>query len=131
MMQEGGTFSRMDALNMLRSTGSTNQESRQEYRAAKRNARAAGLRGNEMRQAARSSMMERGANRILPALDDGSGLTIEDPTIEFNSSFQPLNNERPIVQSMEYQSFNDAFANARKKGLDRFYWTDPTGKNSG
>ena len=67
--QEGGEISRRDALTMLRTTGSSNSESRKEYRDAKREARQSGLRGKEMRQAARNAAMTRGTNRILPALD--------------------------------------------------------------
>jgi len=37
---------------MLRTTGSSNKESRKEYRDAKREARQSGLRGEEMRNAA-------------------------------------------------------------------------------
>ena len=129
--QDGTKLSRTDSLNMLRTTGSTNKESRQEYRAAKRDARSSGLRGNEMRQTARFASMQRGLDRMLPAFDD---IVIEDEPIVINDkSFTNLDTSVPTVQKIDRfgGNFNSAFAAAKRNGLDKFYWTDPTGKNSG
>lgn len=136
MMQEGGEISRKDALNMLRTTGSSNKESRREYRNAKREARQFGLRGDEMRDAARSAAMARGIDRIIPALDDNVEIIdrpIEDrlealPTISGMATAVPRGiiatprvQERPEILTFQ-GDFNTAFGNARKMGVDRFYW---------
>ena len=135
--QPGGEISRRDALNMLRTTGSSNSESRKEYRDAKRDARESGLRGEEMRQAARNAAMARGIDRIIPALDNTVEIIdrpIEDrlevlPTI---SGMAVSNSPRGIITTPRAQErpeiltfqgdFNTAFSNARKMGEDRFYW---------
>lgn len=119
--QDGTKLSRTDSLNMLRTTGSTNKESRQEYRAAKRDARSSGLRGNEMRQTARFASMQRGLDRMLPAFDD---IVIEDEPIVINDkSFTNLDTSVPTVQKIDRfgGNFNSAFAAAKRNGLDKFY----------
>lgn len=124
---------------MLRTTGSSNKESRREYRDAKREARQSGLRGDEMRQAARNAAMARGVDRIIPALDDTVEIIdrpIEDrlealPTISgmavSNSPREiittPRTQERPEILTFQ-GDFNTAFGNARKMGENRFYWND-------
>ena len=121
--QEGGEISRKDALNMLRTTGSSNKESRREYRDAKREARQSGLRGDEMRNAARSAIMARGVNRILPALDE---VVIEDEPLELEDTFANL--EVPtslgitIAEPVKPITFREAFAAARKLGQGEFEW---------
>lgn len=121
--QEGGEISRKDALNMLRTTGSSNKESRREYRDAKREARQSGLRGDEMRNAARSAIMARGVNRILPALDE---VVIEDEPLVLEDTFANL--EVPtslgitIAKPVKPFTFNEAFAAARKLGQTEFEW---------
>ena len=129
MAQPGGEISRRDALNMLRTTGSTNKESRQEYRNAKRDAKEAGLRGKKMRQAARAATMARGIDRIMPILDDT--VVIEETPIVFEDTFANLEVPTSLgIKIMEKQpltpndviggSFKEAFAEARKRGLKDF-----------
>ena len=129
--QDGGELSRRDALNILRTTGSTNKESRQEYRNAKRDAKEDGLRGKAMRKAARAATMARGIDRIMPILDDT--VVIEETPIVFEDTFENLEVPTSLgVKIMEKQptipndviggSFKEAFANARKSGLDIFEW---------
>jgi hypothetical protein len=107
---------------MLRTTGSSNSESRKEYRDAKREARRSGLRGKEMQQAARSAAMARGIDRILLALDD---VEIEETPMSFEDTF--ANIEVPTSLGISIMdkvpvtpndviggSFKEAFAEARK-----------------
>ncbi len=121
--QEGGEISRQDALTMLRTTGSSNSESRKEYRDAKREARQYGSRGKEMRNAARSAVMARGVNRILPALDE---IVIEDEPLVLEDTFANL--EVPtslgitIAEPTKPITFKEAFAAARKLGQSEFEW---------
>lgn len=121
--QEGGEISRKDALEMLRTTGSSNKESRREYRNAKREARQSGLRGDEIRNAARSAIMTRGVNRILPALDE---VVIEDEPLVLEDTFANL--EVPtslgitIAEPVKPVTFKEAFAAARKLGQTEFEW---------
>ena len=137
--QPGGEISRRDALNMLRTTGSGNAESRKEYRDAKRDARESGLRGKEMRQAARNATMERGVNRILPALDDN--IEIEESPISFENPFTNIDVPTSLSISIMDKvpvtpndviggSFKEAFAEARKRGLKDFVWDNANAKYS-
>lgn len=120
--QNGTEISRRDALNMLRTTGSTNRESRQEYRTAKRTARQSGLSGDEMRQTARQAMMNRGVNRILPALDDP--IINDEPIVIDNTPIDVGNIATPSIQKMDNfgGSFSSAFGAARRSGLNEFTW---------
>lgn len=137
--QPGGEISRRDALTMLRTTGSSNSESRKEYRDAKRDARESGLRGKEMRQAARSATMARGIDRIMPILDDT--VAIEEIPISFEDTF--ANIEVPTSLGISIMdkvpvtpndiiggSFKEAFAEARKRGLKDFVWDNDNAKYS-
>ena len=137
--QPGGEISRRDALNILRTTGSGNAESRKEYRDAKRDARESGLRGKEMRQAARNATMERGVNRILPALDDN--IEIEEIPISFENPFTNIDVPTSLGISIMDKvpvtpndviggSFKEAFAEARKRGLKDFVWDNDNAKYS-
>lgn len=135
--QPGGEISRRDALTMLRTTGSSNSESRKEYRDAKRAARESGLKGEEMRQAARSAAMARGVNRILPALDDieieENPISFEDPfaNVEFPTSLSVSRMEVPVTPNdVIGGSFKEAFAEARKRGLKDFVWDNTNAKHS-
>ena len=136
--KEGGEISRKDALNMLRTTGSSNKESRREYRDAKRDARESGLIGKEMRQSARNAAMARGIDRILPALDD---VEIEETPISFEDTF--TNVEVPTSLGISIMdkvpvtpndviggSFKEAFAEARRRGLKDFVWDNANAKYS-
>lgn len=136
--QKGGEISRRGALTMLRTTGSSNSESRKEYRDAKRDARESGLRGKEMRQAARNAAMTRGIDRIIPALDD---VEIEEIPISFEDPF--ANIEVPTSLGISIMdkipvtpndviggSFKEAFAEARKRGLKDFVWDNANAKYS-
>ena len=136
--QPGGEISRRDALTMLRTTGSSNSESRKEYRDAKRDARESGLRGKEMRQAARNAAMARGIDRILPALND---VEIEEIPVSFEDTF--ANIEVPTSLGISIMdkvpvtpndviggSFKEAFAEARKRGLKDFVWDNANAKYS-
>ncbi len=136
--QPGGEISRRDALTMLRTTGSSNSESRKEYRDAKRDARESGLRGREMRQAARNATMARGIDRILPALAD---VEIEETPISFEDTF--TNIEVPTSLGISIMdkvpvtpndviggSFKEAFAEARKRNLKDFVWDNANAKYS-
>lgn len=135
--QPGGEISRKDALNMLRTTGSGNAESRKEYRDAKRDARESGLRGKEMRQAARNATMARGIDRIMPILDDT--ITIEETPIVFKDTFANLEvptslgisimDKVPVTpNNVIGGSFKEAFAEARRRGLKDFVWDDARAK---
>ena len=137
--QPGGEISRRDALTMLRTTGSSNSESRKEYRNAKRDARESGLRGKEMRQAARNAAMARGIDRILPALDDT--VVIEETPIVFEDTFANLEVPTSLGVSIMDKvpvtpndviggSFKEAFAEARKRGLKDFVWDNANAKYS-
>ena len=90
---------------------------------AKREARQSGLRGDEMRNAARSAIMARGVNRILPALDE---VVIEDEPLELEDTFANL--EVPtslgitIAEPVKPITFREAFAAARKLGQTEFEW---------
>lgn len=67
----------------------------------------------------------------LPVLND---VVIEDEPIVINDiSFDKLDTSVPSMQKIDRfgGNFNSAFSAARKSGLSKFYWTDPTGKNSG
>lgn len=120
--QNGTEISRRDALNMLRTTGSTNRESRQEYRTAKRAARQSGLSGDKMRQTARQEMISRGVNRILPALDDP--IINDEPIVIDNTPIDVGNISTPSIQKMDNfgGSFSSAFGAARRSGLNEFTW---------
>lgn len=138
MMQSGGEISRRSALSVLRATGSSNAESRKEYRDAKRDARELGLRGKKMRQVARNTAMSRGLDRISPASDD---VEIEDIPISFEDTF--ANIEVPTSLGISIMdkvpvtpndviggSFKEAFAEARKRGLKDFVWDNDNAKYS-
>lgn len=137
-MQSGGEISRRDALNVLRTTGSSNSESIKEYRDAKRDTRKLGLRGKDMRQVARSTAMARGIDRIIPALDD---VEIEEIPISFEDTF--ANIEVPTSLGISIMdkvpvtpndviggSFKEAFAEARKRNLKDFVWDNANAKYS-
>ena len=135
--QPGGEISRRDALNMLRTTGSGNAESRKEYRDAKRDARESGLRGKEMRQAARRATMARGIDRIMPILDDT--VAIEEIPIVFKDTFANLEVPTSLGVSIMDKvpvtpndviggSFKEAFAEARRRGLKNFVWDNARAK---
>lgn len=124
---DGGEISRRYALDVLRATGSSNPESRKEYRALKKDARANGLSGQDMRLAARQGAIDRGIARIMPALSDE--IIIEDEPIDLPAV--DLNLEIPTdlgvdIKSlddyidMSGMSFNKAFGKARGYGLKEF-----------
>lgn len=136
--QPGGEISRRDALTILRTTGSSNPESRKEYRDAKRDARESGLRGKEMRQSARNAAISRGMNRVIPALDD---VEIEEIPISFEDTV--TNVEVPTSLGISIMdkvpvtpndviggSFKEAFAEARRRGLKDFVWDNANAKYS-
>ena len=136
--QDGGEISRKDALEMLRTTGSSNKESRREYRDAKREARQSGLREDEMRNAARKAAMTRGIDRIISTFDD---VEIEDIPISFEDTF--ANIEVPTSLGISIMdkvpvtpndviggSFKEAFAEARKRDLKDFVWDNANAKYS-
>jgi hypothetical protein len=138
MLQAGGEISRRSALDVLRATGSKNAESRKEYRQLKRDARAEGLRGKEMRQAARNAAITRGIDRILPALGD---VKIEEIPISLEDTF--ANIEVPTSLGISIMdkvpvtpndviggSFKEAFAEARKRNLKDFVWDNANAKYS-
>ena len=117
---------------------------RQAYRAAKRQGRAAGNTGTYLRQDARDRVIEKFRNYAdsspvnmppLPTLYDNIDIEIaDDPILNNDEFFTPLDSSIiPTVQKIDRfgGSFNSAFAAARRSGLDKFYWTDPTGENSG
>lgn len=98
---------------------------RQAYRTAKRAGRDLGLTGRGMRNWAKNQVSDRfreyaDNSPTLPVLDD---ITIEDPTIEFNDSFTPLEKNPLNLKKVDHfgGSFNSAFASARKQGFDKFY----------
>lgn len=136
--QPGGEISRKGALSVLRATGSSNAESRKEYRDAKRDARELGLRGKKMRQVARNTAMSRGLDRISPASDD---VEIEEIPVSFEDTF--ANIEVPTSLGISIMdkvpvtpndviggSFKEAFAEARKRGLKDFVWDNDNAKYS-
>jgi hypothetical protein len=107
---------------------------RQAYRAAKRQGREAGNTGTYLRQDARDRVIEKFRNYAdnspvnkpaaipqLPILDE---IVIEDTPILVNDRpFTTINASAPIIQKIDRfgGSFNDAFASARRSGLDKFY----------
>ena len=127
LYQPGGKISRKDALTILRTTGSSNSESRKEYRDAKRDARESGLKGKEMRNAARNAVMVRGTDRLLPVLDE---IEIEETPVLFNNPFASIEVpnlsidpiEKPVVTPNDVigNSFKEAFLEARRRGLKDF-----------
>ena len=126
--QPGGEISRRDALTMLRTTGSSNLESIKEYRDAKRAARESGLRGEEMRQAARQGAINRAVDRIMPVLDHD--IVVEDepldlPNVDFSNLDVPKDLHVLFVKPVTFTkpvSFNEAFGTARKAGKKVFEW---------
>ena len=133
---KGGNISRRDALNVLRTTGSTNKESRQEHRNEKLKARESGLKGNQMIDVARANTMARGIERILPALGE---VVIEENPIAYEDVFANLEVPTSLgVKIMEKQpvtpndviggNFKEAFRAARKRGLNTFVWDNKNAK---
>lgn len=125
---DGGEISRRYALDVLRATGSSNPESRKEYRALKKDARAKGLSGQDVRLAARLGAIDRGIARIMPALSDD--IIIEDesidlPAVEISTLEIPADLGVEVKSLDDYidmtgMSFNEAFGKARGYGLKEF-----------
>ena len=108
---------------------------RQAYRTAKRQGREAGNTGTYLRQDARDRVIEKFRNYAdnspvnrstsipqLPILDE---VVIEDTPILVNDRpFTTINASAPIIQKIDRfgGSFNDAFASARRNGLNEFEW---------
>ena len=108
---------------------------RQAYRAAKRQGREAGNTGTYLRQDARDRVIEKFRNYAdnspvnryastpqLPILDE---VVIEDtPLLVNDRPFTTINASVPTIQKIDKfgGSFNDAFASARRSGLNEFEW---------
>lgn len=141
VMETGGVIKAQDGISMrevrqaIRDNGLVGSGAYTNMKNALRNA---GLRGKELRQTARRNVVssaypvavEDTTVPQLPVLDD---VVIDDEPMIINESFSPMQSSQPTIQKMDRfgGNFNSAFAAARRSGLDKFYWTDPTGKNSG
>lgn len=122
--QEGGNITRSAAFNMA----GTNDEGsvgrrllRQTYRGLKNQFRNEGLRGREMRQAARIALMG-------PSTPDLDEIVVEDialpeiPQVTLAPD-KPMNiTINPYVENLDKYSFNDAFRRASQRGDKVFNW---------
>ena len=122
---------------------------RQAYRTAKNHGRDLGLTGRGLRNWAKGQVSDRfreyadnspvnsPVNKSTPMPKIpllSTDIEIEDEPIVINDKpFTNLDASVPTVQKIDRfgGNFNSAFAAAKRNGLDKFYWTDPTGKNSG
>lgn len=108
---------------------------RQAYRAAKRQGREAGNTGTYLRQDARDRVIEKFRNyadnspvnkpAAIPQLSILDEIAIEDTPILVNDRpFTTIDASAPIIQKIDRfgGSFNDAFASARRSGLNEFEW---------
>lgn len=129
MQQDGGRITRKGALETaMDQMGYSRSQARLAYQNQKNALRNQGLRGAEMRQAARANMMNSqtpgNTPPPLPTLYDNVDIEIEDAPIVINDNpFTSLDSSIPTVQKIDRfgGDFNSAFAAARRSGLDKFY----------
>lgn len=124
---------RRDALDsVMDQMGFSRQQARYAYRNQKAALRDQGFRGNEMRQNARYNMIDTAyprateeISRIEP-LSAGPQINMPSNTLVANNAgLAPVRRSgRPDVLTFSNQSFDSAFANARKMGLSEFAWQD-------
>jgi len=120
---------RRDAIDsVMDQMGFSRQQARYAYRNQKAALRDQGFRGNEMRQNARYNMIDTAyprateeISRIEP-LSAGPKINMPSNTLVANNTgFAPVKiSGRPDILTFSNQSFDSAFANARKMGLSEF-----------
>ena len=124
--------SRKDAIDAARQLGFEGSDARKAYRDSKKIARQLGFRGNNLRQVARYNLIDTAyprateeISRIEP-LSAGPQINMPSNTLVANNAgFAPIKRSgRPDVVTFSNQSFDSAFANARKMGLSEFAWQD-------
>lgn len=122
---------RRDAIDsVVDQMGFSRQQARQAYRNQKAALRDQGFRGNQMRQNARYNMIDTAyprateeISRIEP-LQVGPQINMPSNTLVTNNAgLTPVKRSgRPDILTFSNQSFDSAFANARKMGLSEFAW---------
>ena len=121
VQQDGGNLRRRDAReNAAENRGMNRRQFRQAYRNVKNSLREngpEGLRGRDLRQAARHAFDLYEPQPILPEI------VIEDTIPAINDA--PINlQQKPLSANYNFNgfSFNKAFGDARKLGLKTFNW---------
>lgn len=136
--QEGGEIMpRMrNVMEAGRDMGLTNSQTRQAYRNQKAAIRRQGFKGREMRQAARYNIVDSAYPQAVPERIPiervAAGPFIQTPTNRLVSQETTgLAGNRPVQARPEYFTFqgdfDTAFGNARKMGVDKFYWAGDGG----
>lgn len=124
---------RRDAIDsVMDQMGFSRQQARYAYRNQKAALRDQGFRGNEMRQNARYNMIDTAYPRATEEISRIEPLSAvpqvnmpSNTLVANNAGLAPIKRSgRPDVVTFSNQSFDSAFANARKMGLSEFAWQD-------
>lgn len=94
--QDGGDISRRYAFDVAEATGMDNSDIRKMYRSEKQKLRDAGLKGKNLRQSARSNVINNALNSILPVIENSLQITEERLPLEYG--FDPF--ERKLNMSL-------------------------------
>lgn len=137
-------ISRRDAVKAAMSMGLNRAQSVNAYNSLLSKVLDQGISGRKARQAARANMIDAAGKYAgrqlaeaqpvppsveLPVLDDN--IVIEDEPINIENTPVNLGEDKGLnIGSMDtfYGSFKDAFASARRSGLDSFVWNNPNAK---